>query len=122
MKIRDAVKRTIASNIKRARLDANMTQAEAADKLGITAQAVSNFERGINGIDNSMLLHMCEIYNTSMSYVLGEEEKENSPDEFVLTEGEKKLIQLLRKFPTDRQEFAVGMVLSALENMPGKEK
>ena len=52
----------------------------------------------------------------------GMESKKEPPDEFVLTEGEKKLIQLLRKFPTDRQEFAVGMVLSALENMPGKEK
>ena len=122
MKIRDAVKRTIASNIKRARLDANMTQAEAADKLGITAQAVSNFERGINGIENSMLLHMCEIYNTSMSYVLGDEEKNNSPAEQVLTEGEKEVNMLLRQFPADRRAFAINMVMSALDNMPGKEK
>lgn len=114
MKIRDAVKRTIASNIKRARLDANMTQAEAADKLGITAQAVSNFERGINGIENSMLLHMCEIYNTSMSYVLGEEEKENSPDEFVLTEGEKDLLELFRLIPADQQPVVLAMIRAAL--------
>lgn len=117
MKIRDAVKRTIASNVKRARVAANMTQAEAAEKLGITAQAISNFERGINGIENSLLLRMCEIYHTSMNSIIGEEE-ENTPNELVLTEGEKKLIQLLRQFPADRQEFAVGMVLSALENMP----
>ena len=114
MKIRDAVKRTIASNIKRARLDANMTQAEAADKLGITAQAVSNFERGINGIENSMLLHMCEIYNTSMSYVLGEEEKENSPSEFVLTEGEKDLLELFRLIPEDQQPVVLAMIRAAL--------
>ena len=113
MKIRDVVKRTIASNIKRARLDANMTQAEAADKLGITAQAVSNFERGINGIENSMLLRMCEIYNTSMSYVLGEEE-ENSPSEFVLTEGEKDLLELFRLIPEDQQPVVLAMIRAAL--------
>ena len=81
MKIRDAIKRTIASNIKRARISANMTQAEAADRLGITAQAVSNFERGINGIENSLLLRMCEIYNTPLSYILGDEYeiRENAP-------------------------------------------
>ena len=112
MKIRDVVKRTIASNIKRARLDANMTQAEAADKLGITAQAVSNFERGINGIENSMLLRMCEIYNTSMSYVLGEEE--NSPSEFELTEGEKDLLELFRLIPEDLQPVVLAMIRAAL--------
>ena len=81
MKIRDAIKRTIASNIKRARISANMTQAEAADRLGITAQAVSNFERGINRIENSLLLRMCEIYNVPLSYILGEEYelRENAP-------------------------------------------
>ena len=80
MKIRDVIKRTIANNIKRARIDSNMTQAEAAAKLGITAQAISNFERGINGIENSLLLRMCEIYNTSMSRILGEE-NEKAPTE-----------------------------------------
>ena len=78
MKIKDAVKRAIASNIRRARIDANMTQLEAANKLGITAQAISNFERGINGIENSLLIRMCELYGKSMSSILGEEE-ENSP-------------------------------------------
>lgn len=83
MKIRDVVKRTIASNIKRARIAANLTQAEAAAKLGITAQAISNFERGINGIENSLLLRMCEIYNTNMSSIVGEEDghKEKAPTE-----------------------------------------
>lgn len=73
MKIKDMIKRSIANNIKRARIESNMTQAEAAEKLGLTAQAISNFERGINGIENSILVRMCEIYNTSMSAILGEE-------------------------------------------------
>ena len=75
MKIKDAIKRTIAGNIRRARIAANMTQADAARRLGITAQAISNFERGINGIENSLLLQMCEIYNTNLSNILGEEEE-----------------------------------------------
>lgn len=80
MKIKDVVKRTIASNIRRARLAAGMTQADAAKELNITAQAISNFERGINGVENSLLLRMCEIYKTSMSYILGEEyEQEEAP-------------------------------------------
>ena len=83
MKIGDAVKRTIASNIRQARIEANMTQAEAAKELNITAQAISNFERGINGIENTLLLRMCKLYKTSMSHILGEEnEQEEAPTVF----------------------------------------
>ena len=65
-----------------------MTQAEAAEKLGLTAQAISNFERGINGIENSILVRMCEIYNTSMSVILGEEpEQKETP---TLTEKDRR--------------------------------
>lgn len=60
-------------------------------------------------------------FGVSTDFLIGKEEKENSPDEFSLTEGEKKLIQLLRQFPEDRKEFAVSMVISALENMPKKK-
>lgn len=108
MKIRDAVKRTIASNVKRARVAANMTQAEAAEKLGITAQAISNFERGINGIENSLLLRMCEIYHTSMNSIIGEEE-ENTPSELVLTEGERELIEIFRLIPDAQQRHFLEM-------------
>lgn len=117
MKIKDMIKRTIASNIKRARIAANMTQAEAADRLGITAQAVSNFERGINGVENSLLLRMCEIYNTSMSNILGEEneQKESSPTELQLSEGEQMLIDLFRQVPEDKKQLVLQMIRAALE-------
>lgn len=114
MKIKDAVKRTIASNIRRARIDANMTQLEAANMLGITAQAISNFERGINGIENSLLIRMCELYGTSMSSILGEEE-ENSPSESELTEGEKALLELFRLIPVDRQPEALELLRVTLK-------
>lgn len=73
MKIKDAIRRSIASNIKRARIESGMTQAIAAEKLNITAQAISNYERGVNGIENSLLLRMCEIYNTNLNAIMGEE-------------------------------------------------
>lgn len=118
MKIRDAVKRTIANNIKRARVACNMTQAEAAEKLGITAQAISNFERGVNGIENSLLLRMCEIYNTNLSNILGDEiDQKNTPDQLVLTEGEEMLIQLFRQVPQDRQAMVIQMIEAALKNL-----
>ena len=108
MKVKDIVKRTIASNVKRARISADMTQAEAADKLGITAQAISNYERGINCIENSLLIRMCEIYHTSMNSIIGEPE-ENSPSELMLTEGERHLIELFRLIPEEQQRHFLEM-------------
>ena len=121
MKIKDVVKRTIASNIRRARIASDMTQAEAAARLGITAQAISNFERGINGIENSLLLRMCEIYNTSMSNILGDENEqiENTPDQPQLTEGEKMLLELFRQVPDDQQQLVLQMIRVALSSREG---
>lgn len=56
-------------------------------------------------------------FGVSTDYLIGKEEKENSPDEFVLTEGEKKLILLFRKLPAELQEsypVALEMHLKAL--------
>lgn len=95
---------------------------KAALEMGLSnATPTAWKKRGLTPKADTLAV-IANYFGVSTDCLLGKEEKENSPDEFVLTEGEKKLIQLLRKFPTDRQEFAVGMVLSALENMPGKEK
>ena len=97
-KVKDAVKSTIASNIKQARIAANMTQAEAAEKLGITPQAISNFERGINGIENSLLLRMCEIYKTNMSSIWGGNE-EISPQRVGTHRGRKATSGIIQVDP-----------------------
>jgi len=61
----------IAARIKKARKDAHMTQAEAAAHLGITYQAISNYERGVTRIDTDTLVKLCSIYNVPLSDILG---------------------------------------------------
>ena len=110
MKIRDAIKGTIASNIKHARIAANMTQAEAAAKLGITAQAISNYERGINGIENSLLLLMCEIYNTNMSRILGEDDDTETGERDILDEVDVAFYGDFKELTEDEKETVRDMV------------
>lgn len=60
------------------------------------------------------LAKISSYFGVSVDYLTG---KENSPDEFVLTEGEKKLILLFRKLPAELQEsypVALEMHLKAL--------
>lgn len=87
-------------------------------KLSLGNGTISRWSKSAPNTDK--LSRVADFFHVSLDYLLGREIK-NSPSEIELTEGEKKLIQLLRKFPEDRREFAVSMVLSALENMPGKE-
>lgn len=47
------------------------------------------------------LTKIASYFNISVDVLLGEEEKEKSPDEYVLTEGEKAFIELLRKLPPE---------------------
>lgn len=87
----------------------------------LTGIKKSSLQRYASGVTTKIPLDVIEklsvAFNVSQEYLMGWS-KENSPDELVLTEGEKKLIQLLRQFPSDRREFAVSMVISAIENMP----
>ncbi len=50
----------------------NMTQMELADKMGISFQAVSNWERGNSMPDISKLPELAEIFGVSLDELLGE--------------------------------------------------
>lgn len=53
-------------------------------------------------------------FGVSTDYLIGKEEKEKSPDEFVLTEGEKDLLELFRLIPEDQQPVVLAMIRAAL--------
>lgn len=50
----------------------NMTQMELADKMGISFQAVSNWERGISMPDISKLPEIAQLLGTTVDEILGE--------------------------------------------------
>lgn len=49
----------------------NMTAQELADKLGVTAPAISLWEHNKREIDNSTLLRIATIFNVTTDYLLG---------------------------------------------------
>lgn len=63
----------VAKNIKKARAQCNMTQMDLADEMGVSYQAVSNWERGNSMPDISKLPELCKILNISFEELVGEE-------------------------------------------------
>ena len=62
----------IGRKISNLRREQNMTQMELADKLGISFQAVSNWERGTTMPDISKLPELAEIFHVTTDELLGE--------------------------------------------------
>lgn len=73
-------KQEIAKKMKELRVESGLTQLQVAEKLGITYQAVSNYERGKNSIEIDVLLSMCDIYKADPVLVLNVDAKDKIYD------------------------------------------
>lgn len=68
------------NNIKRARKLNGMTVYDVAQKVGITAGAVSRIERGLSGVRPSNAKKLAETLGISIEEVIFPEEKAACPD------------------------------------------
>lgn len=101
-------KEDIAARLRQARLSAGKTQKEVADCLGITYQAVSNYERGKTKVESDVLIKLSRIYGISVPALLGEPVEapvvsECTSDSF--TEEETQLISNYRKLSRRGKEL-----------------
>lgn len=59
--------------LKALRLQANLSQSELAQRLGISRSAVSNYESGIRDPNYDILLKLAAFFHVSTDYLLGNE-------------------------------------------------
>ena len=131
--------------IKKYRKLNNLTQAEAACKIGVSPSAFAMYERGERepGIDT--LKKMSETFKVDIDTLVGKSRpfisygpdekrlgirgdlinvtvkgKNNAPDEMILTESERKLIELLRRVPADQKGTAMEIVNGTLTALQKK--
>ena len=62
--------------LKTLRIRKNMTQAQLAQKLGLTKSVISAYETGLRLPSYDILIHIARIYNVSTDYLLGIEQKQ----------------------------------------------
>ena len=86
----------------------------------LTGIKKSSLQRYASGVTTKIPLDVIEklasTFNVSQEYLMGWDEKETSPSELQLTEGEKALIKLLRRVPAAEQPIVIEKILSALDN------
>ena len=107
----------IGDRIKIRRKQLKMSADELAKRLGKDRSTVYRYEKGdIENLPLDILPPIAAALETTPEYLMGWA-KENPPDELVLTEGEKKLLELFRKVPADRQELVYQMIDAALSSL-----
>ncbi len=76
----------IGKRIKTARTEHNMTQMDLADVMGISYQAVSNWERGNSMPDISKLPELCELLNLNLEELMGNADTVNTVKKMISNE------------------------------------
>lgn len=88
------------NNLKTLRIKNDMTQAQLAQKLGLTKSVISAYETGLRLPSYDILINIARIYNVSTDYLLGVEHS-NEIDFSGLSleeiEALKNLIKAMRK-------------------------
>ena len=98
----------IGKKIRDLRKEKKLTQEELSEKLGVSAQAVSKWEKEISLPDISVLLPLCELLGVGVDSLLGGNRKNELEEKFqqALRLGEKATLavseEALREFPEDK--------------------
>lgn len=85
----------------------------------LTGIKKSSLQRYASGVTTKIPLDVIEklsnAFNVSPAYIMGWTEKEESPSEPELTEGEKMMLALFRQIPKERQPEALDLLRVALK-------
>lgn len=82
--------------LKTLRIRGNMTQAQLAQKLGLTKSVISAYETGLRMPSYDVLIHIAKIYNVSTDYLLGVETKQQIDLSGLSSEEVNALLNLIK--------------------------
>ena len=118
----------VAKKIKEARVSKNMTQMDLADAMGVSFQAVSNWERGNSMPDISKISELCQILDLTFEELVGETSKttgavkkiiEDKDDDITLDElsdiapilPPKKLEKIVSEKTSEETNIDIGLLI-----------
>lgn len=84
------------NNLKTLRLREGMTQANLAQKLGITKSVISAYETGLRLPSYDVLIHIAKLFKVSTDYLLGIENKQEIDLSGLSAEENDALLNLIK--------------------------
>ena len=104
------MEKEMAQKIKTLRKEKGLTLEQVADVVGVGKSTVRKWETGmIANMRRDKIADLAKALGTTPAYLTGWDEKENSPSELQLTEGEKMMIDIFRLIPEDQQKVFLEM-------------
>jgi repressor LexA len=106
----------MAQRIKSLRQDRGLTLEQVADVVGVGKSTVRKWETGmIANMRRDKIASLAKALGTTPEYLMGWNENKNiSPTEPKLSEGEKEILELFRLIPVDQQPVVLAMIRAAL--------
>jgi repressor LexA len=106
----------MAQRIKNLRQEKGLTLEQVAEVVGVGKSTVRKWETGmIANMRRDKIADLAKALGTTPAYLMGWKEKEESPSEPELTEGEKMMLVLFRQIPKERQPEALDLLRVALK-------
>lgn len=108
---------TTADRLKEAMLLRRMKQIDLAKATGLSKGGISNYVMGRYEPKSDIISKLASALNCSEMWLWGYDvpmEKEVSPEQVQLSEGEKVLLSLFKKIPEDQQQLVLQMIRAAL--------
>ena len=109
----------VSKNIREARVGKNLTQMDLADAMGVSYQAVSNWERGNSMPDISKLPDLCRILGLSFEALVREESETAETVGRMMEKEEVRLEELEEAAPALTPEELQQAALAELEKKGG---
>ncbi len=105
----------MAQRIKQLRKERGLTLENVAAVVGVGKSTVRKWETGmIANMKRDKIASLATALGTTPEYLMGWDEKKDSPGELQLTEGEKILLDLFNRVPEDQQQLVLQMIRAAL--------
>lgn len=91
--------------------ESNMSYQDLEKLTGIKKSSLQRYASGVTTkIPLDVIEKLSAAFNVSQEYLMGWDEKKDSPSDPELTEGEKILFDLFRRVPEDKQQMVLQMI------------
>ena len=104
---------TLGTRLQELRKQKGLTQEQLAEKLNVTNQSVSKWEKDINAPDILLLVALADLFETSVDYLLGR--NENMPIVSVTQKGIDQLVLKIRILSADKDKVNINLPLSIVK-------